>query len=345
MVTRVAGVLLVAGGVLSVTPDARVPVTIYAAVTDSQGRAITDLTAQEIDVVAAGRPVPVELGRVLPEHTTRVVLIDATGSVSYWPMSFPDDLQAALSTALRAAPASPARLLIHGVAGPFGTSAVLPHGDAASLTDLLRQVRAAAREPSPIWDATIRSIGAAHGAGSPVAMLLVTDGRATGNRCSVNEATQVALLRGARVSVLALGGPTVITMNGKDMVVGDVEFPSGARVVDPGQIMRQVAEATGGRFVPLAFLPLVQTPPALGRPGGLMAEAKRRREMGVKVAGDAIGAWLEHSRHQYRLQLELPATGAALPLSVTVRRPGVNVLAPKAYVTSSAAPACVTKTP
>jgi hypothetical protein len=142
----------------------------------------------------------------------------------------------------------------------------------------------------------------------------LTDGRATGNRCSVNDAVRAALQRGATISAVRLGEPSIVDYQQQKRIV-----------VDPSRILRQATDTTGGLLIPsLAGSPIGRPPQA-----------------GVQQAARTIASWAEHSRIRYRVQLELPASEMAQALSVRVRRSGVTVNAPTAYLTGSGRNRCL----
>lgn len=308
-------VLLLSAGTLASGSAALIPVRIHIAATDSAGLPVTDLTSSDVEVLVGGKAVPAEIDRLTPEQSTLVFLIDASDSVPVSASLFPKGLQEAVSLGLQTAGSSEGRVLIHGIAGPFGSAPLSSTAEPKQLTDLFRSIASAAREPSPLWDATIRSIETAReGDTNALALLLLTDGRATGNRCSVNDAVRVALQRGATISAVRLGAPSVVDYQQQNLIV-----------VDPSRIMRQVTDTTGGLLIPSL------TGQALGR----------TRDSAVKEAARTIGRWLEHSRSRYRVHLELPASDIALALSVRVRRNKVTVNAPTSYMTGGGRNRCL----
>lgn len=307
--------LLLSTSVLAFERAPLVAVRIHIAATDTAGRPVTNLTAEDVEVLVAGKTVPAEIGLLTPAESTLVLLIDASDSVPVFSSLFPKGLQDAVAQGLQINDASQGRVLIHGIAGPFGSAPLSSTAAPKQLTDLFRSIASAAREPSPLWDATIRSVETAReGDPNALALLLLTDGRATGNRCSVNDAVRAALQRGATISAVRLGEPSIVDYRQQSRIV-----------VDPSRILREVTDTTGGLLIPsLAGSPIGRTP-----------------ETRVQQAARTIANWVEHSRRRYRVHLELPASDMAQAMSVRVRRNGVTVNAPTSYMTGGGRNRCL----
>ena len=307
-------------GAFALGAPVRVGVTIHVAVTDNAGRPVTDLATDEVEVLAAGRPVPADISLLTPEHSTLVVLIDATDSVPFPPLLLHDGLQQAIAEGVQHTHSPGSRVLIHGIAGPFATAALPATFEVKHVAEQLRSINELASEPSPLWDATIRSIETAReGDTNALALLLLTDGRATGNRCGVLDAVRVALQRGASISAISLGGPSIVAYQAENMVV-----------VDPSRILRQATDTTGGLFISSLLGRAPASPPG-----------RNAREAVVTRAARTIAHWAEYARMRYRVHLDLPPSATAQSLSVRVRRAGVTVHAPSSYLTSGGQGRCL----
>jgi hypothetical protein len=93
--------------------------------------------------------------------------------------------------------------------------------------------------PSPIWDALIEASQAFQGETGARAIVLVTDGLATGNAHSSIEAADTLKAAGIRVAVVV--EETILTMTPLT--------PMSATGLDPAKPLRAIAETTGGYFV------------------------------------------------------------------------------------------------
>ena len=91
---------------------------------------------------------------------------------------------------------------------------------------------------SPIWDALVAAAGTLEGAGAPRGIIVLTDGRSTGNRIGFADA--VDQLKRARIPVF------VVSLDKSDRPIPD-----------PGARLEQLAAATGGTclFVDRPALP------------------------------------------------------------------------------------------
>jgi len=96
---------------------------------------------------------------------------------------------------------------------------------------------------SPLWDSLDVVVRAVAQDPGRRAILVLTDGRATGNRIGVN--TLVADANAFGVSIWPIAyGPSEWYLPDRD-----------GRITDPSQLLSQLAKATGGRFTPEPALP------------------------------------------------------------------------------------------
>lgn len=92
--------------------------------------------------------------------------------------------------------------------------------------------------PSPIWDALIEASLAFQGESGPRAIVLVTDGLATGNVHSAGDAAGTLKAAGIRVAIVA--EESILTMTPLT--------PMSATGLDPAKPLRAIATATDGYF-------------------------------------------------------------------------------------------------
>jgi len=159
-----------------------------------------------------------------------VLMVDVSHSVTH-PGFFKTDrsLIADAATALATAldPADRARL------GVFGTTIALTPdalSGRAAIVKAASGFAGAEGGPSPVWDALNASALALEHAAGHRAVILVSDGRSTGNRMSFAEI--VARLEQARLPVF--------------VIALDLKRPP---TPDPGVRLRELADRTGGKYL------------------------------------------------------------------------------------------------
>jgi len=93
--------------------------------------------------------------------------------------------------------------------------------------------------PSPIWDAAYTSIDAFAREAGLRALVLISDGEASGNLHGFREVAESAALAGVSVSAVA-----------EEAMLPTVPFvPMAAQGIDPAKALRQIAEDTGGAYL------------------------------------------------------------------------------------------------
>ena len=115
-------------------------------------------------------------------------------------------------------------------------------GNAKELLPVIRKALDPREEdtfgPSPIWDAVAAAVETLAKAEGRRAVLLVTDGRATGNRLSPEEAAALAIAAGVVVSVV-----------GKDWEMTIQQDATTGVRVRPGVALERIASITGGLYL------------------------------------------------------------------------------------------------
>jgi hypothetical protein len=99
---------------------------------------------------------------------------------------------------------------------------------------LLRVQDAERLGPSPIWDATDEALTMLEGDPGPRAIVLFSDAKASGNRRGSSDILNHAMQAGVVIHAVVEGGGTRL-------------FLQPTTVFDPADIVRRVAEATGGQ--------------------------------------------------------------------------------------------------
>jgi hypothetical protein len=292
-----AGVLVIgflAAGSAQTTPAL---VTIQTIVTAADGSAATGLARDdfELRVDDVERPVETFVARTRP---TTALLVDVSASV----VTMPGTLEEALACLVDGLePRDRLRvgaLARHLFLGPIRSDYRAARGD-------LRQVLNPTLEdivgPTPLWDAVAYIAGELAKGPTPAAILLVTDGRSTGNRLSLAQAAQYVVDARVSLNVLVVGPPehlSVMPQDGTESIV-----------VRPGAPIAAFAEFTGGGLQRIS----VHVPP--GILASVFAQLRETYTLGFRpVAAD----------------------GEMHRIAVRMRRAGMTVRAPLGYIASPA---------
>jgi VWFA-related protein len=273
-------------------------VMVDVAVEGTDGKRVTGLTRDDFEIVADSAARPVEsfaAGREQPLSV--VLLLDASISLEY--MLERKALRSAIEKWFvdRLAPQDRVQV------GSFNRQIAIGPPIVASPRALLAAVRTAldprdqdAFGPSPIWDAVDSAVAALAQAGGRRAVLLVTDGRATGNRHGPEESGARASAAAVTVSVLGEDWEMTLRQDGKTGVV-----------VRPGVALEWIANATGGVYVQDNATPA--------------------------APGPILERLLADLHERYTLGFTAPVhDGKAHPLEVRVKGPGLKVRTRRSYV-------------
>jgi len=294
------GAALVLGLMLSAAQSAgRAPlVFVDVAVEGANGQIVTGLTRDDFEISTGGSARPIESfasGSELP--LSLVVLFDISASMDSTLKR--NVIRSGVEKGFvdRLAP----RDRVH--VGWFGKQISIGPPIMGNPRALIAAVRRALDPrdadrlgPSPIWDAVDSAVTALAQADGRRAVLLVTDGRGTGNRHSPEDVAAHAALSGVAVSVLGEDFEMTLRQDGN----------TGVRV-RPGVALQYIASTTGGLYV--------SDEGAAPAPGPLL----------VRLLDDLHG--------RYTLGFA-PAVldGKAHTLDIKVNRPGVTLRARRTYV-------------
>lgn len=280
--------LLAAG--LAATPlqDSRllfVDVTVEA----PDGQLVAGLTREDFELTIAGRATAIESVAAGQEQPlSLVLLLDATASIEVDVGR--DVIRKAIEKSFLPRLTSTDRVQ----AGSFARQIKIgppivndPRSLQAAIAKALDLPKADTFGPSAIWDAVALAVEALKNAPGRRAIILLTDGRATGNRLGVEAAAARAGAAGVMVNVVGEDSEIVLRQDGD----------TGVRV-RPGVALEFIATATGGLYVPDTASPAV--------PGPVLE----------RVLADL------HARYT----LAFAAPGAQpQTVTVTVKRPGVKI--------------------
>jgi hypothetical protein len=176
--------------------------------------------------------------------------------------------------------------------------------------------------PSPIWDAVDGAVTALRAERDTRGVILLTDGRATGNRVGIDEVVGRAVEAGVPVSVV---GAVVARVLRQDAVT--------AARVRPKVFIEGMADETGGVYIDLfgiePFFP-APTGTALTTP---QLQWPQDEPTIVHWVGRSLVHAIEALRASYVVDVSCPTTTAGPHLlDVRVKRPGFDVRAPRAIV-------------
>lgn len=151
--------------------------------------------------------------------------------------------------------------------------------------------------PSAIWDGIDTAITALEKTAGTKGVVVVSDGRATGNKIGPADVSRHAWRAGVPVSAIVTAPSQSFTI-GKNMLL----------LVHPEFSSQTVAADTGGQYV--------------GHPAG----------SGLPSLTAKVERIADELRKSYVLKFPAPADGLAHRVTVTVTRPGASVRVAKAYV-------------
>ena len=302
-------IAVIAGSLAATTVPAQAGrVLLQVLVSGADGQPLSGLTRDDFRVTTAGQPVAVESAEGGPSPAALVILFDISASLdgSYGPGPAPSVLRATINRLLAASPRSADRWRVASFARDLRMGSDLS-ADAgvlrASANAILNVPDADRYGPSPTWDAAEAGVTALEGERGRRSVVLVTDGRSTGNRHDLADVVRHAIAAGIPVSVVGPSGEERLS-------IGD----STALLVNSTLGLRALATDTGGGYHP-----------GLRRHGVWPAGV-------MEVVSGPLQSIALETRLSYLVAITLPA-GGSRPVQVAVTRPGAIVRAP-AYVVS-----------
>jgi hypothetical protein len=278
------------------TPAAADLVSVSVAVDgDSSG----SLTSSDFAVAVDGRPVAIAGVMPPPSPLAMVVLLDKTSSMESYG-NVDDEVAKSIVPVLR--PGDRLRI------GGFASRVALAPAFSSSPREIVAAGRAALAfrneeryGSSPIWDAMDRALSVLEPEEGLRALILVTDGRGTGNHTSFIAAGDRAVSSGIVVHVLSEARPVVLRQN-----------ETTAARIRPGVALQEIARATGGTILPADPTPSTELPPAGLSLARFMADLHGRYTLTIPAEG---------------------APGSVHRVEVTMKRAGLTARARRAYRT------------
>jgi VWFA-related protein len=291
--------LMAAGlpGRAQVARDGLVP--IHVAVVDAAGASVTGLTKDDFAVRVDDTPGEIVTFAAPPSPVSVVLLIDMTSSMAVY-TDIRDEIARSFVPALL--PSDRAR--VGGIANRLklapqfssDAKAIVSAGRAATSFD-----KGERNGPSPLWDALDGTLAALDEERGVRGIILVTDGRSTGNNVSSTSVLQRVVAEGVVMHVLTEARPVVIRQNAT----------SFARVRS-GLLLQELARRTGGLCIP-------EEPTAGSQ---------------LPAPGPILSRFVQDLRGMYTLGVSPDgASGSAHRVQITVKQPGLTVRARGAYWT------------
>ena len=272
-------------------------VLLDVAVGDTDGHVVAGLTRDDFEIIAGGVACPIESFAAGQEQPLSLVLLfDATTSMDSTTKRSVVRVGVEKWFVDRLAPRD--RVHVGAFANRTSIGPAISNNPKALLSAVHKALdprEADTLGPSPIWDAVDAAVAALANAEGRRAVVLVTDGRATGNRLTPEEAAFRAAAAGVAVSVVGEDWEMTIRQDAN----------TGVRV-RPGVALERMANATGG-----LYLPDRANPPA---PGPILERL------------------LEDLHARYTLGFTPPVRDGKLhELDVRVKRPGLKLRARRLY--------------
>lgn len=290
--------LLAACAVLVPIPPSQRLTTVAVGVEHLDGRPVEDLTAADFSLQVDGRTVPVEKVTYDSGNLSVAVVLDLTAS-GFWPGGAPSSALQTVRDHVLAILRNDTAVLV----GSFGRSVRWSGDFSTDRSEQIRRLRSALSlpeaertGPSPVWDAVDEALAALQPRPGRQAVLLVTDGQATGNRLGLADVADRAIAAAVPINVV-FTGPSGLVRQTRDTSAG----------VHPERPLMQLASATGGYYT--------------ARPSQSLE----------KAPVDALRKAATAMRSVYRLEFMAPVKAGFQRLVVATRNPDHRPRAPMGF--------------
>ena len=297
--------LLAACAALVPTPPSQRLTVVNVAVEHMDGRSVENLSAADFSLQVDGRTVRVEKVTNDSAVLSVAVVLDVTAS-GFWPGGGAG--ARAADQTVRDHVLANLRNDTAVLVGSFGRSVRWSGDFSSGRAEQVRQLRSALSlpeaertGPSPVWDAVNESLAALQLRSGRQAVLLVTDGQATGNRLGLAEVADRAIAAAVSINVVFTGPSGLIKQTG-DTKAG----------VHPERPLIQLASATGGYY------------------------AARPSQSIEKAPVDALRKAARAMRSVYRVEFTAPVRTGFQRLVVTTRNPDHRPRAPMGFKNAAA---------
>jgi VWFA-related protein len=234
--------LLVAGVLSQVPSPAQKSVSVHVAVTDAElTRPVRGLTASDFEVLIDDAPARIETFESGAPSLALVTLFDVSASVDFRTLELSKDFSSDIEHDLLPPLGKDDRFAVGVFGARVSLSGFLPDDRKTRVLTAQKAFKDRSiglNGPSRIWDAADEAVTALAGERGRRAIVLVTDGEASGNRVGLDDLIRHAQTADVAVCVIASGSPA--------------SNPKGAWAVTnatPDALLRRLAGETGGLFV------------------------------------------------------------------------------------------------
>ena len=210
--------------------------TVDVSALDATGAAVASLAATDVEVLVDGVAVPVLSVAPAPSQLNLILLVDHSSSV---PVKRSELITAIASQWMPLLTTGDlARLAVVSTPIAFGPWLSTGRTSVDANTLVRSMLDRAGPEPSPIWDALDAATQAIAGGKSTRAVIVITDGRATGNALSLEELALRAAASGVSITSISEADEKVLPQ-GRD----------AATRVRPDASLEWLAGETGGLYL------------------------------------------------------------------------------------------------
>jgi hypothetical protein len=308
----VAAAALLAVGATAAPPPtvSHATIVVDVAALDSSGAAVATLSASNIEILIDESTVPVQSVVPAPSALNLVLVIDHSSSI---PVRRTDLINAIGNQWLPLLAAGDrARLAL--VASPVAFGPWLPVGRPADTNMARSLLERAGAEPSPIWDAIDAAAQLLAGSTAPRAVIVLSDGRATGNALGLEEVATRAMAIGVSITAISEADDKLLPQGG--------DAPARVR---PDASLEWLADRTGGVYLEDGIARRhIQS---RADPFGYVKEI-----MNTPIQP---GVWLARAttllRQRHLVSFAGPADGRPHRLEVRARTAGMTIKARKAF--------------
>ena len=209
-------------------------ITIDVAALDGTGSAVPTLSSSDVEVLMDDVAVPVLSVTPAPSALNLVLVVDHSSSV---PVRRADLINAIGGQWMPLlVPGDRARLAL--VASPVAFGPWLPVGRPADTNMARSLLDRAGAEPSPIWDAIDAAAQVLAGSKAPRSVIVISDGRATGNAMGLEEVAARAAAIGVSITAISEADDKVLPQG--------ADAPTRVR---PDASLQWLADQTGGVYL------------------------------------------------------------------------------------------------
>ena len=218
-------------------PENRLPESVFVdvLVLAPDGQPVADLKQTDFELLSDNAPVPIASFAPSKSTLSAVMLVDGTASQPLKRYEIVTGVTTGFIANLQ--PGDRARMAWLGTTPSL--SPWLPADRNAAIAQVRTTLDRLPIESSPIWDAIDLSVQALATAPEPRVLLLMTDGRATGNRISLDDAERKALAGHVSISAVSEGGEWLIP-----------QFGGSTDRARSDASLRRLADETGGLYLP-----------------------------------------------------------------------------------------------